>query len=375
MMKTQRISRLLTPLDAARGMLLSDLKPVAATYVALADAIGGIAADMPQQCAWPPFDTAVADGFALRASDLVGASSFSPVPLTERPAWVEAGDRMPDHCDCVLDADLVVQSGPMFQVVGEAIPGQGVRRAGHDHATGRSILTAGRRITPMDVMVARAVGLDSLAIRQPHVRVIDVPAQDGNTASVSFIVESARSAGARVSVAKASARDATAIATAIEGEGCDLVLVVGGTGTGRSDATVKALSTCGEVRAHGLALQPGRTAIIGALGANPVIGLPGAPDQALAVWLALAGPVLDRLTVRLPTPGMTGTLARKISSAVGFAEIVLLRATDSGWMPLAAGQFSLAQIAAADAWLMVAADSEGYAAGAEVGAFPLRNPV
>ncbi len=41
-------------------------------------------------------------------------------------------------------------------------------------------------------------------------------------------------------------------------------------------------------------------------------------------------------------------------------------------MPLATGQLSLDAIAGADAWLAVPGDSEGYAAGTPVGAFPLR---
>ena len=75
-----------------------------------------------------------ADGWALRARDLVGASSYSPLPLPTSPVWVEAGDAMPEGCDCVLDSDSVDQSGPMAQVLAEAIPGQGVRRAGGDIA-------------------------------------------------------------------------------------------------------------------------------------------------------------------------------------------------------------------------------------------------
>ena len=52
---------------------------------------------------------------------------------------------MPEGCDCVVDADLVEQTGPMVQVLAEAIPGQGVRRAGGDIAEGSSVIAAGRR--------------------------------------------------------------------------------------------------------------------------------------------------------------------------------------------------------------------------------------
>ena len=76
--------------------------------------------------------------------------------------------------------------------------------------------------------------------------------------------------------------------------------------------------------AHGIALQPGRTAAVGRIGKTPVIALPGAPDQALAAWWTLALPALDRLSGRRPRQTVTLPLARKIASSVGIAEIVLL---------------------------------------------------
>ena len=73
--------------------------------------------------------------------------------LAIAPVWVEAGDAMPDACDCVIDSDLLDQTGPMVQVLAEAIPGQGVRRAGGEIAEGRSVAVSGRphpRARPAD---------------------------------------------------------------------------------------------------------------------------------------------------------------------------------------------------------------------------------
>jgi YebC/PmpR family DNA-binding regulatory protein len=51
----------------------------------------------------------------------------------------------------------------------------------------------------------------------------------------------------------------------------------------------------------------------------------------------------------------------------------LLEALDDKWMPVAAGQLSLDVIVRCHAWLVVPGDSEGYAAGTAIGAFPLRD--
>ena len=84
--------------------------------------------------------------------------------------------------------------------------------------------------------------------------------------------------------ARPRARDAASIAGAFDASACDLLLTIGGSGVGRTDAAVAALAQRGEVIAHGIALQPGRTAAVGRIGTIPVIALPGAPDQALAAW-------------------------------------------------------------------------------------------
>ena len=373
MIQTQRLTTALTPLDVALRLLCSDLRPVRAIEVSLAEAIGCVAAGTSLlKAALPAFNTATTDGWALRAHDIVGASSYSPLQLAKSPRWVEAGERLPDNCDCVLDADLVEQSGPLFQVLAEAVPGQGVRRAGDDIAAGASIVAAGRRINASDVLAARGAGLDRVAVRFPHVRVIDVPASDGSTASSQFIFDFARAAGARVTMLQTSGRDLASISTALGVEACDLLVTIGGTGAGRADVAVHAIEECGTLLAHGSALQPGRTAAAGKIGATPVVAVPGFPDQTLGVCLALVQPVLDTLTARITRQEMIRPLARKISSAIGVAEIALLKMSDRAWMPLATGQFSLDAIVSADAWLAVPGSSEGYAAGTPVGAFPLR---
>ena len=133
-----------------------------------------------------------------------------------------------------------------------------------------------------------------------------------------------------------------------------------------------ALAQRGDVVAHGIALQPGRTSAVGRIGKTPVIALPGAPDQAFAAWWTLALPALDRLSGRRPRKTLNLPLARKIASGVGIAELVLLERKQGVWMTLAVGELSLEAIARAEAWLAVPGGAEGFAAGAPVDAYMLR---
>jgi molybdopterin biosynthesis enzyme len=309
----------------------------------------------------------------MRARNLAGASSYAPLPLSNAPVWVEAGDQLPADCDCVIDEDAIERVGSLFQVVVEAIPGEGIRRAGEEIAQGQILVAPGQRITPTDVMIAHAARRDVLRVRRPHVRAVDVPANDGRSVSAEWVAASARAAGARVTFVKASVRDAASIASAIGDDTADLTLLVGGSGVGRGDAAVTALAARGDVFAHGLALRPGRTAAIGRIGKTPVVVVPGAPAQALAVWCAVIEPLLDRLTARAERRADIRPLARKIASAIGFAELVVLKAVDGSWLPLAAGDLPLTQVSSADAWLIVPGESEGFAVGTLVGARSLRD--
>src|SRR4029450_10173304 len=125
MTSPQRLPISLTPLDRALDALLNGVEPVAPVELTLGEALRCIAAGMPPLPAYPPRDIATADGYAFCARDLVGASSYSPLPLLAAPVWVEAGEAIAAACDCVLDSDSVDLSGPLPQVLAEAASGQG----------------------------------------------------------------------------------------------------------------------------------------------------------------------------------------------------------------------------------------------------------
>ena len=366
----QRLPTSLLPLDVALATLLCGLEPLTAVEFPLKEALGCVTAELPPLKAFPPHDVAAADGWALRTRDLVGASSYTPVRLAMPAVWVEAGDQIPNGCDCVIDADSVDETGPIRQVLTEAIPGQGVRRIGGNIADG-FVIAPGVRLRPIDILPARAAGLETMRVRRPRLCVVNVPSIKGEVATAQLIQESARSAGAEVVYAEAASRDASSIIEALDTGSCDMVVTVGGCGLGRTDATVVAMAQRGEVIAHGIALQPGRTSAIGRIGNTPVIAVSGLTDHALAAWWTLALPALDRLSGRQPRRSTVLPLARKIASSVGIAEIALLGRNDNSWMPLALGDLPFETIVGAQAWLTIPGSSEGFAAGTPIAAYTL----
>lgn len=332
-------SRSLTALANAQADLLAMLAPVSPREVACGAAVGLIAADVaPLPTPQPPQAIALRAGYALRAQDLSGASSFTPAFLANAPQRVALGDALPEGCDCVLEAAALDLSGPMAQVFVDAYPGENVRRRGEDFATGAIVIPQGRKIGARDLLLAARVGFTTLPVRQPRVTIL------GSTDEVAaFIAHLARANGADVLEVGAS----------------DLVVVLGEAPAGA------------DILTYGLALEPGRDCAIGRLGATPMILLPRQPDQALAGFIALVRPALDRLCARAAAAQLSLPLAAKISSRGGVAEIVLLKARDGFFAPLAVGDCPLQALAHATHVALIGAGSEGHAAGDIFAADPL----
>src|SRR5262249_21924871 len=140
-----------------------------------------------------------------------------------------------------------------------------------------------------------------------------------------------------------------------------------GTGRGRSDTRVRALSAGGELSANGIALTPAETAAFGTVGLRPVLALPGRLDAALAAWHVLGQLLLARLAGNVEPPSLRrAKLTRKVSSTVGLAELVPVRCDGASATPIASGYVPLSALAQANGWVLIRPDSEGYPEGSEV---------
>jgi len=361
----------LTSLEAACALLLNALKPVEPVLALRDEALGCIYAEPLIIGAQPPRPIALRDGWAMRAEDLAGASSYAPVLVATQPVAVETGDALPPECDCVIDHHGLDLNGPMAQAIIEALPGENVRRPGEDIAAAAILFAPGHRLRLTDIACAQSLNILHLSVRRPHVLILDAPARDGAGATCGFLHRALTAAGARVSQSASADRSAPAIQMGLETAKADLILLVGGTGLGASDHAIAALETCGAVHLQGVALEPGKMAAIATVAGTPVIAIPALLAQALGVWLGLVQPALDRLTLRQPTAPLRLPLTQKIASRVGVAEVALLRRRGDAFTPLAIGDLPLQSLVAATLVTIIAAGSEGHASGELVDAFPL----
>jgi molybdopterin molybdotransferase len=358
----QQLTRL-TPLDEVTARIDTLVKQIAPRRVAITAAAGRVLAeDVVAEAAVPAGARALRDGFAVAAEALSDASSYAPVQLAPTRR-VDAGEALPAGTDAVAPLDTVVERDGRFAVIAPVAPGDGVLTAGGDVGAGTIMRRAGAVVRVSDAAACAAAGIAEVVVREPRVCV--APARAGHDpiiiAAVELLAKAIAAAGGTVHYA------ADDVAAALAHTEADAIIVVGGTGAGRNDMSVRALAATGQVEVRGVALTPGETATFGMMGQRPVLLVPGRLDAALAVWLSLGRHLVARLTGGFGD--VTGTLAlltRKHASPLGLAEVVPVHQSGDQAEPIASGYWSLQAIVRANGWILVPSDSEGYPAGAEV---------
>jgi molybdopterin biosynthesis enzyme len=358
---TQRIARL-TPLDQVLHRIDALVEPVPAGEIAVAHALGRVLAHDVMAPMRPARALALRDGWAVRSDLTSDASAFAPasLPLAVR---IDAGQAIPEAADAVAPLDTVEMHDSRAEIVAPVGPGEGVVAAGADVMPGSAVLPAGARLTSPRLAALTAGGVSRAMVREPRLRLVPVrPAGDAFVSAAAGVVARAIAAEGAAALA-----DEAALEDALNDPDADAIVAIGGTGSGRNDASVRTLNRLGRVEAHGVAMSPGETAAFGFTGNRPVLLLPGRLDAAIAVWCLVGRRLLSRLSgASAEPPAVPARLTRKVASTVGLAELVPVRLQGRDAEPLASGYWPLQLLARADGWFTVAPEQEGHPAGAEV---------
>jgi molybdopterin biosynthesis enzyme len=258
-----------------------------------------------------------------------------------------------------IDA-VQVRSGAV-QALAAVAPGEGVLAPNADVTANLQLRLAGARLRRIDVALLTALGVERVLVRQPRVCVVQA-SKDEIIRGAATLIASGVASESGIAVTD----DAT-LEAALNDASADMVVSIGGTGSGRNDDSVRTLARVGSVQFHGIGITPGETTALGFVGTRPVLLLPGRIDAALAGWLTVGRRMLARRAFRLiEEQPFAAELARKIASPLGLAEVIAVRRRLGKVEPVAQGYLSMQALAHAEGWILVPADSEGYAPGARV---------
>ena len=150
--------------------------------------------------------------------------------------------------------------------------------------------------------------------------------------------------------------------------GADLVLVVGGTGSGSNDQAAAALAEAGELAIHGVALRHAETFGMGLAAGVPTFLLPGNPVACLLAYELFAGRAIRRFggqNPAFPFSARQMTTTRKIVSEIGVLELRPVRCPSQDLAEPVAFfvEAGLKAFAQAHGFVVIPEKSEGYPRG------------
>ncbi len=369
----------------------------------LAAALGRVlAGDAVADAAYPADHRSTMDGFAVRSADgtaprrIVGTvrmGAAPPAPLAPGEAMrIPTGGVLPAGADAVVpveDADLSESSGQAG--AGETmIPHEAPRAGeyftprGEDMAPGDLVLPAGRRIGAGELSVLATLGQAEVEVYlRPRVAVVSTgdelvdaglrpgtgQVRDSNRWAVAggligLGCEVVHLERARDEVAEIAARIAAGLEVA------DAVVLTGGSSVGARDHVPAAIDGLGApgVVVHGLRVKPGKPTVLAAIGAKPVIGLPGNPTSALTILDAIASDVIRALTgAREARRASVATVAAEpFPGRAGWTWYVPAVLGPGGARPLALRSSHTSLLARADGYVVVGPERPRIEAGEPV---------
>lgn len=342
----------------------------------------------------PHYLACAMDGLAVAAAATFGATETTPVDLLPgQYVSVDTGDVLPEGCDAVVMIEEVIWQNGQARLIQAAAPWQHIRQIGEDFCAGDMLLPRETLLTPASLGILLAGGIGTVAVyRVPVILIIPTgdeivpPAQNlqpGEIPEFNATVFAAmlRQAGAETRILPIVPDQPDLLAASLGSalKEADWVLILAGSSAGRGDHTARVIGSLGETIIHGLAIRPGKPAILGLCGRVPVLGIPGYPISGLIVLEKVLLPLL-RETAHLPAfrrPQIAARLSRRILSSLKYQEFVRVRLSwiHSAWIatPLERGAGLLASFTRADGLLEIPQNLEGLEAGSAVTVSLLRD--
>ena len=381
------------PLDEAKSKYFAHLKEVGFTgkteTVPVTDACGRIikSAAYAHICS-PHYNASAMDGVAVKAELTFTASERTPVTLTpDDYTVVDTGDPLPENADAVIMVeDLIEGENGNYEIISSVVPWQNVRQVGEDICMGDMIAPSGTVLTPSLCGSLLAGGITEIEVmKKPLVGIIPtgdeiVPPtaspERGDIIEFNSTVFKGMLSGfnAKAKTYPITPDKKELIKAAIEKalSECDIVLVSAGSSAGRDDYTSEIVASLGTVLVHGIAIKPGKPAVLGEALGKPVIGLPGYPVSAIVIMDEIVRDVVAMYYEKsqLPRETVKATLSKKIVSSLKYSEYVRVSlGAINGKLsasPLARGAGVITSFTKADGVLIVPQNCEGIEAGEEV---------
>jgi molybdopterin molybdotransferase len=338
----------------------------------------------------PHYRRAAMDGFAVIASETLGAGAGSPVMLRlanemEKGTClrVHTGSPMPEGADAVVMMEDTDLCGDRVQIFAQIHPFKNVGAIGEDVQKGELIQEHGHRLRPCDIAVLASLGIGSLKVfRKPLVVIIPTGEElvqrgrkdlkAGEVYETNGLMASmyVKKWGCEVRLLKIVTDSPDLIKEAILSNlDADMVITSGGTSVGKRDYVPDVVDSIGKLLVHGVGISPGKPTALCLVEGKPVVCMPGYPVAGIVALFYFARSAIRKLGSMPDDPDriVRAILSEKISGRTGYKTFARVKLENGKAIPLAtSGAGILSSVSKADGFVILPENVEGLNAGEEV---------
>jgi molybdopterin molybdotransferase len=294
---------------------------------------------------------------------------------------------IPPGADAVVQLEVTQKSHEdEIEVLKPVAPGENILRVGDDVARGQPLLEAGHLLRPQDLGGLAGLGITRLRVgRRPRVALLATgdevvppeaqpePGQirDVNSYAVAGQIERAGGVAQRRGIVP-DVFDALLGAARSALSEADALVLSAGSSVSVRDMTSDVIDRLGKpgVLAHGVAVRPGKPAILAIAGGKPVFGLPGNPVSAMVVADLFVVPAvycLQGLRARPQQRSVQARITHNLPSQTGRVDYTparLVRRGGEQWAePVFGKSNQIFTLVFADGMIVTPRDSNGLGLG------------
>ena len=337
----------------------------------------------------PFYNCSAMDGIAVKSELTFLANEQNIVTLEENKDYivVDTGDPIPKGFDAVIMVeDLLEKEENSVKIIKPAIPWQHIRCLGEDVVEKEMVIPSFHTIRPQDIGSMISAKIDQIEVfKEFKVGIIPTGTEliDRHTnPKIGDIIEF----NSRLFEGLVLEYEAVPIIYPIVEDNyekikasvlkaldeCDMVLINAGSSQGREDFTYDIIKELGEVCIHGLAIKPGKPAILGKINNKSVIGIPGYPVSAWVVMENIVKPVIRQSIYKevVKKEIVEEKLSKSVMSTLKYEEFVRVKLglinNEYVATPIKRGAGTITTLVNADGVIRVPQNVEGINEGEKV---------
>ena len=305
----------------------------------------------------PPFDRAAMDGYAVKAKETFGASSFKPktLKLTEilragassntvvgkgECVQVATGSPIPEGADAVVMVEFTERKGNDVEILKPVYPRANISPKGEDIEEGKVVIKAGEQLFPARIGALAALGRKKVEVyEKPRIAVVPTGTEikevgssleqgqiyDVNSYTLSSIINKNGAVPLRCKAVPDTNDELRNVTKNLLKQ--DMIVFSGGSSVGERDLLMSVIQEFGTVVFHGIQVKPGKPTLFALVAGKPVFGMPGYPTSCLINTYLLLVPAVRQMA-RLPPKTektMKARLAKRVVSSTGRKQFLTVK--------------------------------------------------